>query len=582
MKESGSKKKLLLIVGISVAAVALAAYLCVYFYALSIFNSDTIFPRVSIAGENLGGKTKEEAAKLLEETLADAQEERTFTVHLPDQNLTFYADEANPMLSVEEIAEAAVGFGRQDGPMAAWRTYRQCKKSGHVLDLQDYREINREYIRGRIDHTAARVQQEKTQSEVKMDEENELLTITLGYNGRHLNADELEEKVVKVLEGDEVSDFTYAYDIDPYDMVDLQPYYDEYCTPARNAYYNSAEKKMMPEEVGYGFDLVAVNAQIALAEEGSVLEIKLGVMEPTITTEEYNNRNFPDVLASYQSAHTYDNNRTTNLRLACEAINGTVLEPGQVFSFNALVGERTADKGYKEGIIYADGGESELEAGGGICQVVSSVYMCALTADLTIVERQPHMYPVGYVKPGCDATVYWGAVDFKFKNSTSKPMKINAEVSGGMVKVSFLGTNEHDYTVKMSSQLVETIPFEEVETVDPSKPVGYREQTQAPHTGYVYWSYKNFYDLNGKFLRTEKCAISEYTKYDAEYIVGPGGEEDEEEEETKEDTKKEPTKPDRQPVQTPEKEENEKIDLNNAAGRGPGVNSTGGKKNYRN
>ena len=581
MKES--TKKILLIVGIGLAAVALAAYLCVYFLGRSVYNSETIFPGVCIAGENIGGLTKEEAEEVLEEKLTNAQKERTFTVHLPDQNLTLKAEDANPMQSVEEIAEAAVAFGRERGPVAAWRTYRQCKKSGHVLNVQDYREINREYIRGRIDHTAARVLQEKTQSEIVMDEENELLTITLGYNGRHLNADDLEEKIIRMLEGDVVSDFTYSYDIDPYDIVDLQPYYEKYCTPARNAYYNTAEKKMMPEEVGYGFDLVAVNAQIALAEEGSVLEVKLGVMEPTITVEEYNRRNYPDVLGSYQSAHTYDNNRTTNLRLACQAIDGTVLSPGEVFSFNALVGDRTAEKGYKEGIIYADGGESELEAGGGICQVVSSVYMCALTADLQIVERQPHMYPVGYVKPGCDATVYWGAVDFKFKNSTSNPIKVNAEVSGGMVKVSIVGTNEHDYTVKMSSQLIETIPYEEVETVDPTKPEGYREQTQAPHTGYVYWSYKNYYSLNGAFLRTEKCAISEYTKYDAEYIVGPGGEEEEEEkeEEKKEDTKKEPTKPNKQPAQTTEKED-EQADLGNMAGRGPGINSTGGKKQYRN
>lgn len=581
MKES--RKKVLLIVGIGLAVAALAAYLCVYFLGLSVYNSETIFPGVCIAGENIGGLTKDEAVEVLEDKLTNAQKERTFTVHLPDQNLTLKAEDANPMQSVEEIAEAAVSFGRERGPVAAWRTYRQCKKSGHVLNMQDYREINREYIRGRIDHTAARVLQEKTQSEIVMDEENELMTITLGYNGRHLNADDLEEKIIRMLEGDVVSDITYSYDIDPYDIVDLQPYYEKYCTPARNAYYNTAEKKMMPEEVGYGFDLVAVNAQIALAEEGSVLEIKLGVMEPTITVEEYNRRNYPDVLGSYQSAHTYDNNRTTNLRLACQAIDGTVLSPGEVFSFNALVGERTAEKGYKEGIIYADGGESELEAGGGICQVVSSVYMCALTADLQIVERQPHMYPVGYVKPGCDATVYWGAVDFKFKNSTSNPIKVNAEVSGGMVKVSIVGTNEHDYTVKMSSQLIETIPYEEVETVDPTKPEGYREQTQAPHTGYVYWSYKNYYSLNGAFLRTEKCAISEYAKYDAEYIVGPGGEEEEEEkeEEKKEDTKKEPTKPNKQPAQTTEKEE-EQTDLGNMAGRGPGINSTGGKKQYRN
>ena len=126
-------------------------------------------------------------------------------------------------------------------------------------------------------------------------------------------------------------------------------------------------------------------------------------------------------------------------------------------------------------------------------------------------------------------------MDFKFKNSNSTPIKINASVSGGYVNVSFVGTSEHDYTVSMTSQLVQTIPYEEVEIVDYSKPAGYRELTQEPHTGYIYWSYKNFYDLNGNFLRTEKCAISEYTKYDAEYTVGPGGETDREDDEEPEE-----------------------------------------------
>ena len=157
--------------------------------------------------------------------------------------------------------------------------------------------------------------------------------------------------------------------------------------------------------------------------------------------------------------------------------------------------------------------------------------MCALMADLQIVERQPHMYPVSYVLRGCDATVYWGAVDFKFKNTNETPVMIQASVSGGYVHMSLLGVNEHDYTIKMTSECIETIPYTEVEILDESKPAGYRELTQAPHTGYVYWSYKNYYDLNGNFLRTEKCAISEYKKYDAEYTVGPAAAEPEEPEE---------------------------------------------------
>lgn len=131
------------------------------------------------------------------------------------------------------------------------------------------------------------------------------------------------------------------------------------------------------------------------------------------------------------------------------------------------------------------------------------------------------MYVVTYVDPGMDATVYWGALDFQFRNTNETPVMVNTSVKDGLVSVSLMGTNEHDYTVKMTYELTATTPYEEIETLDETKPEGYRELVQEPHTGYTYWSYKNFYDLDGNFLRKEKCDISVYEKYDAKYIVGP-------------------------------------------------------------
>ena len=576
------KKKLLRITKICaviLAVLVLVTLLVFYLIGSSLKSDDTIFPNVCVMGVNVGGMTTKEAALALEEGIETTQKDRNLTVVLPDGKLVFKQDKTNAALDPELMAQQAYDYGRDGGAFHAVSVYMECDSSAHIIDAEDLTEIDTEYVRTLIEQKADAVQQDLVQSTISMDEENEILTIHLGYNGVELDVEELYGIVMEAYATGDLSDIRYEYDVTPYDIVDLQPYYDKYCTPARNAYYNKAEERLMPEVVGYGFDMIAVNAQIALAEDGTVLEIPLEVMEPTVTKEEYNNRNFPDVLASYRSAHTYDNNRTTNLKLACEAIDGTVLSPGEVFSFNKVVGERTAEKGYREGIIYADGGEQEMSEGGGICQIVSSVYMCALTSDMQIVERQPHMYPVSYVKPGCDATVYWGAVDFKFKNTNSTPIKINASVSGGYVDISFVGTKEHDYSITMTSQLVETIPYEEVETVDPTKPVGYREQTQAPHTGYIYWSYKNYYNANGGFMKTEKCAISEYTKYDAEYIVGPdtGKEEPEEDEPEHED------KPNSSADRQPEREEvrEETADRQDRTGNGPGINNGRDRVKYK-
>ena len=116
--------------------------------------------------------------------------------------------------------------------------------------------------------------------------------------------------------------------------------------------------------------------------------------------------------------------------LACEEIDGTVLQPGEVFSFNGTVGERTAEKGYKEGIIYADGGSSESEVGGGICQVSSTLYAAVEKAGLEIVERHSHSLKVTYIPKGMDATVDWGNKDFKFANNTGEAIYIVGYVDG--------------------------------------------------------------------------------------------------------------------------------------------------------
>ena len=514
-------KNCFLIAGISVVALAVLLVLGILIWGMALKSGNKVFPNVCVSGVNIGGMEAEEASQTLQTSLAATHATRTLTVQLPDRKLVFDPEMANSPLDTAAMVDTAMAYGRTGNPIKVLRAYINCKKSAHILDMEDFLQVDTEYIRELIDRTAGDVAQEMVQSEISMNEEETVITIKLGYNGRSLNADDLYEKVLDAYNSGDLSDIVYTYDMVPYDIVDLKGYYDKYCTPASNAYYDKSTRTIVPDVTGYGFDLYAVNQQLALAKEGSTMEIPLQVLEPEITLEEFNAKFYGDVLAEYSIAYTGNANRTTNLRLACEAINGTVLDPGEIFSYNETVGQRTAEKGYKEGIIFANDGSSESELGGGVCQIASMIYYCALMADFQIVEREPHMYVVTYVPYGMDATVYWGAIDFQFKNTNKTPVMINASVVNGVAYVSLVGTMEHDYTVKMSYELTSTTPYEEVEIVDETKPIGYRELKQEPHTGYTYWSYKNFYDLDGNFLRQEKCAISVYDKYDAEYIVGP-------------------------------------------------------------
>ncbi|MDE6469794.1 MAG: VanW family protein [Eubacterium sp.] len=146
---------------------------------------------------------------------------------------------------------------------------------------------------------------------------------------------------------------------------------------------------------------------------------------------------FSNVYATYSSNYVNNANRTTNLRIASEAISGTIIYPGEVFSFNNVVGPRTAAKGYKNAAIFTGGDATEDGIGGGICQVASTMFNCALYANVDIVERHQHSQRVSYVPLGRDAAIYGTAQDFRWRNNTGYPIKIEMTVEGGVITCTF-------------------------------------------------------------------------------------------------------------------------------------------------
>ena len=159
---------------------------------------------------------------------------------------------------------------------------------------------------------------------------------------------------------------------------------------------------------------------------------------------------FQDILGEYETKHNTNENRNNNLRLLCQALDGHIVEPGETFSYNQVVGERTAEKGYLPAPAYS--GNRLVDAiGGGVCQGSTTLYNCVLLADLEVVFRACHGAKVTYVPPGLDATVNYLTTDFQFRNQYHFPVKIRAEVSDGYVKMKLLGTDEKDYYVKMET-----------------------------------------------------------------------------------------------------------------------------------
>ncbi|MGD7407579.1 VanW family protein, partial [Ralstonia pseudosolanacearum] len=168
---------------------------------------------------------------------------------------------------------------------------------------------------------------------------------------------------------------------------------------------------------GIDFAISLDEAKSIITGDKKEYEIPLKVLRPTVSNDDLGIDAFPDELASYSTNYSSSGaSRSNNIALATSKINGTVLMPGETFSYNGIVGRRTKEAGFQEAGAYSNG-QVVNEVGGGICQVSSTLYNAVLRSNLEVTDRHNHMFQVNYCPIGTDATVSWGAPDFKFKNN---------------------------------------------------------------------------------------------------------------------------------------------------------------------
>ena len=202
--------------------------------------------------------------------------------------------------------------------------------------------------------------------------------------------------------------------------------------------------------------------------------------------------------------------------------NGVVLNDGDIFDYNAVVGKRTTDRGFGAAPAYVNG-ETVDTIGGGICQVSSTIYYAALLSNLEIVERYAHRYAPSYITWGMDATVSWGGPEFRFKNDTGYPVRLDVTYENSRITVSVVGTKLDDTYVKMTYSVLGDTPYETeyVETEDLDW--GTEQQKQSPYTGHQVVSYRNVYDGSGKLISQELEAKSNYKSRNEIILVGTRG-----------------------------------------------------------
>ncbi|MBE6754037.1 MAG: hypothetical protein E7559_06795 [Ruminococcaceae bacterium] len=229
--------------------------------------------------------------------------------------------------------------------------------------------------------------------------------------------------------------------------VDIEKIYTQVHKEVADAYSvtdGAGNVSYVADVIGVDFDKSAAAAKISAG--GNEWNINLALTLPKLTLKALRAETFPDLLSSYSSEFNAGNKaRSSNVALSGDYINGTILQPGEVFSFNDVVGERTPGRGFSKATVYSSEGTDE-DYGGGICQTSSTLFYAAMKANLEKVERTNHMYTVSYLFDkgkqvfGNDATVNWGYTDMKFANNKEYPIKIEVIVKSGVITCNIWGT----------------------------------------------------------------------------------------------------------------------------------------------
>lgn len=243
-----------------------------------------------------------------------------------------------------------------------------------------------------------------------------------------------------------------------------------------------------PEKPGVKLDIEKSLVRIAHAVNsgGRTVDLVVATDEPKITVKDL--EGIDGLLASYSTPYKpWERDRTHNLGIACRSINGALLKPGEVLSYNKVVGPRLKEYGFRDAPIFVKG-EVEPGTGGGVCQVSTTVYNAALLANMKILRRAHHSRPVVYAPVGRDATVAYPAVDLKFENTSDAPIYIQASLGSRTVNVSIFG-KKSDEKVSLASAGHRVIPasVKEVQEdgIEPGKRV-VRESGRAGHRVSTY------------------------------------------------------------------------------------------------
>lgn len=485
-------------------------------FAIINMNNNNIVKGVYIENVNVSGLSKDDVTNNINEKIKLIE---NVDLYYGDYTETIKLEDLGIEVSAKEAINNSINIGKSNNIIIDNFNILKALVLKTKFDLSI--SINEEKFDETVKNIQAEIPEklEEYSYEIKDDE----LIITNGKSGNVVVSEELKKVIIENIKnqfnGNSESSKIPVKNSEP-EEINIEKIYSEIYKEAKDAYIVDEPLELHKEEDGVDLAISIEEAKQILEEEKETYTIPLKITEPKVKVKDLGDKLFKQTLAKYTTIYDAGNtNRAHNIALAAKTINGTILLPGETFSYNGILGNTNKEKGYKVGTAYV-GGKVVESYGGGICQVSSTLYNAALYANLEIVERHNHSYAVNYVPAGRDATVAYGGKNFRFKNSRSYPIKIVASAKNGVVSISIMGIKEEtEYEVVLTSSVLSTTQNQTVYEKNSNLEEGKEKVIQKGYIGKTSIAYK-ILKYNGKTI--SKTVLSKDTYKPMNRIVQIG------------------------------------------------------------
>lgn len=511
------KSFLLLLIPLFIFAILVGILSTVF--ALINRDNETIFSGISVQGIDVSNLTIDEAKKKVSSIIGNHISEEISLQH-NDFQTVILPEQFGVSFDVDNAVEQAYYIGKSDNLIKNNYTILSLLlKNYNISPSINYDE---DLLNSLIDSINAQLPDRVVNPGYSIDGTN--LVITSGKDGILISSSDLKDEILSFL--NDISSKNETINI-PVNNVGAEPinldaiYKDIFKLPV-DASYTTNPYVVYPSSNGLDFAISMEDAKAIISNQQDEYTIPLKITYPNVTTKQIGNEAFPDLLSQFSTSFTSSGyNRSNNIILSSAKLNGLVLMPGEEFSYNQAVGQRTKAAGFRKAGAYSNGKVIQ-EVGGGICQVSSTLYNAVLYANLEIVERTNHYFNPGYVKAGLDATVSWGGPDFRFKNNRNYPIRIVTDTSGKKLKVYIYGLKtDDDCTVVLDPRYISSVPYKTTYQKDPSLATGETRVISSGSNGCKTATYKYVYDKNGTLISSECISRDTYSPHNKVVAVGP-------------------------------------------------------------